>query len=58
MYQERVSVVDHSVVWRRKAVGELRVVPDGCMDLIWAGGELLVAGPTRVHMSRRARATG
>ena len=52
MYQERVSVVDHSVVWRRKAVGELRVVPDGCMDLIWAGGELLVAGPdTRSHVA-------
>lgn len=52
MYQERASVVEHSVVWRRGAAGELRVVPDGCMDLIWTGGELLVAGPdTRAHIA-------
>lgn len=45
MYLERVSAVEHSVVWRREAAGELRIVPDGCMDLIWTGRELLVAGP-------------
>lgn len=52
MYQERASVVAHSVVWRRRAAGELRIVPDGCMDLIWTGGTLLVAGPdTRAHIA-------
>uniref|UniRef100_UPI002E1AC348 DUF6597 domain-containing transcriptional factor n=1 Tax=Cellulomonas hominis TaxID=156981 RepID=UPI002E1AC348 len=28
------------------------VLPDGCMDLVWSGGRLLVAGPdTRAHPS-------
>jgi AraC-like DNA-binding protein len=30
------------------------VLPDGCMDLVWTGGELLVAGPdTGPHPARR-----
>lgn len=30
------------------------VLPDGCMDLIWHGAELLVAGPdTAAHLTRR-----
>lgn len=30
------------------------VLPDGCMDLLWSGTELLVAGPdTRPHPARR-----
>ncbi|ETK37844.1 helix-turn-helix transcriptional regulator [Microbispora sp. ATCC PTA-5024] len=28
--------------------GDARVLPDGCMDLIWVSGELLVAGPDTV----------
>jgi AraC-like DNA-binding protein len=43
------------VVWRRTTdadEAELRVVPDGCMDLIWGDGGLLVAGPdTRPHVT-------
>jgi AraC-like DNA-binding protein len=30
------------------------VLPDGCMDLVWTGGELVVAGPdTHAHRARR-----
>jgi AraC-like DNA-binding protein len=46
-YQERRSRVPGAVAWKRSihAVSEGRVLPDGCMDLIWADGTLLVAGP-------------
>lgn len=45
MYEEAPSaVVAGAVVW--KAYGSHGIVlPDGCMDLLWAGGRLLVAGP-------------
>lgn len=38
--------------WTREAPAldappSARVVPDGCVDLIWAGGHLVVAGPDR-----------
>nr|WP_222723132.1 helix-turn-helix domain-containing protein [Actinomadura alba] len=36
-----------------------RVLPDGCIDLIWAGGELLVAGPdTAAHLATGAPDSG
>jgi AraC-like DNA-binding protein len=43
-------------VWTRTdGGGEYRVLPDGCMDLIWHDGRLLVAGPdTAAHLSRDA----
>ncbi|WP_436790283.1 helix-turn-helix domain-containing protein [Yinghuangia sp. YIM S10712] len=52
MYEERVSVVAGAVVWHKRT-GELRpaqsrVLPDGCMDLIWMHGDLVVAGPDTV----------
>ncbi len=55
MYRERPSSVSHAVVWTAGA-GERdedhRVLPDGCMDLIWHRGELMVAGPdTTAHVS-------
>lgn len=52
MYRERPSRVDRAVVWNRTASGgETRILPDGCMDLIWSDGRLFVAGPdTRVHL--------
>jgi AraC-like DNA-binding protein len=50
-------------VWYRR-VGEngatrpLRVLPDGCMDLMWMNGGLIVAGPdTRAHISHRSAGT-
>lgn len=52
MYEERASAIAHSVVWRRRDDAEVRVLPDGCMDLIWTGRGLLVAGPdTAAHLA-------
>lgn len=50
-YRERVARVPGAVVWTRTADGEsARILPDGCMDLIWVEGELIVAGPdTKAH---------
>ncbi|MER7948135.1 helix-turn-helix domain-containing protein [Streptomyces sp. NPDC096079] len=49
MYEERPALLDGAVLWSRTAVAgpaaERPVLPDGCMDLIWADGALLVAGP-------------
>lgn len=56
---ERVSAVDGAVVWARTAEpGEtVRVLPDGCMDLLWWGGGLSIAGPdTRGHTVTGERA--
>ncbi|MGW1540773.1 helix-turn-helix domain-containing protein [Streptomyces sp. NPDC002309] len=53
MYVERVSRLDGAVVWTSTpsaASGAGRVLPDGCMDLLWNDGRLLIAGPdTRAH---------
>jgi AraC-like DNA-binding protein len=58
VYRERTSSVEGVVVWERTAAGEARILPDGCMDLIWTEGGLLVAGPdTRAHLSRSAPGT-
>ncbi|MFE0651190.1 helix-turn-helix domain-containing protein [Streptomyces sp. NPDC059534] len=55
MYEERPALLDGAVLWTRtagSAGAEVRpVLPDGCMDLIWADGSLLVAGPdTRAYV--------
>jgi AraC-like DNA-binding protein len=53
-YVERPAAADLAgyiqCVWYRRvgeedAVRPRRVLPDGCMDLIWMGGRLVVAGP-------------
>ncbi|MGW0700747.1 DUF6597 domain-containing transcriptional factor [Streptomyces sp. NPDC002867] len=54
MYQERPSRLDGAVVWTRTVHGHdgpvHPVLPDGCMDLLWNGDRLLVAGPdTAAH---------
>jgi AraC-like DNA-binding protein len=53
VYAERPSArVPGAVLWSVAAAGTGSVLPDGCMDLIWSGGRLLVAGPdTRAHTS-------
>lgn len=50
MYQERRSLVPGAVVWSRVSTGdEVRVLPDGCMDLMWSpDGGLVIAGPDTV----------
>ena len=54
VYRERAARgVPGAVVWSHRtdadaAPGTGRVLPDGCMDLVWSGGRLLVAGPDTV----------
>ncbi|MER6913283.1 helix-turn-helix domain-containing protein [Streptomyces sp. NPDC000594] len=45
MYRERISALAGAVVWEARTGAGHRVVPDGCMDLVWTPGRLLVAGP-------------
>ncbi|GAA3160795.1 helix-turn-helix transcriptional regulator [Streptomyces virens] len=54
MYRERASRLPGAVVWTNTPAGDGqgRVLPDGCMDLLWNEGRLLVAGPdTRAHLT-------
>ncbi|MEU9451306.1 DUF6597 domain-containing transcriptional factor [Streptomyces sp. NPDC048277] len=54
MYRERASRLAGAVVWTNtpSAAGPGRVLPDGCMDLLWHDGRLLVAGPdTRAYVT-------
>ena len=45
-YRERASSIAGAVAWTRTADGMPgRVLPDGCMDLMWIGDHLVVAGP-------------
>lgn len=54
MYEERPSRLVGAVVWTNTPSappGAFPVLPDGCMDLLWSEGRLLVAGPdTRAHV--------
>jgi AraC-like DNA-binding protein len=53
MYVERASRLPGAVVWTNtpSGAGAGRVLPDGCMDLLWHDGRLMVAGPdTRAHL--------
>jgi hypothetical protein len=47
-YRERATAVPGAVLWER-AVGpapkRTRILPDGCLDLLWDGHRLFVAGP-------------
>jgi AraC-like DNA-binding protein len=52
-YRERPARLPGAVLWTRTTDGgPYRVLPDGCMDLLWIEGELVVAGPdTRAYVS-------
>ncbi|MGW7263863.1 helix-turn-helix domain-containing protein [Streptomyces sp. NPDC054842] len=57
MYEERASRLAGAVVWSHGGTGGAArpVLPDGCMDLLWTEGRLLVAGPdTRAHVPEGA----
>ncbi|MGX6602092.1 helix-turn-helix domain-containing protein [Micromonosporaceae bacterium Da 78-11] len=48
MYEERASALPHVVSWwsvTRPGAPPKRILPDGCLDLIWQSGEVIVAGP-------------
>jgi AraC-like DNA-binding protein len=54
VYAERVSRLAGAVVWTNTPAdgGAGRILPDGCMDLLWNDGRLLVAGPdTHAHVT-------
>jgi AraC-like DNA-binding protein len=47
-YRERATPVVGAVLWQRKlgnAPGDTPIMPDGCLDLLWDGNRLFVAGP-------------
>ena len=50
MHREWPSRLVPGALWQRSVAGPAeaaRVLPDGCMDIIWTGEQLLVAGPDR-----------
>ncbi|WP_406161335.1 helix-turn-helix domain-containing protein [Streptomyces sp. NBC_00882] len=56
MYTERASRLAGAVIWTGDGAG--RVLPDGCMDLLWNEGRLLVAGPdTHAYVAGGAPST-
>lgn len=60
MYRESASRIPGARLWSRQPVGEVdrnqAILPDGCVDLIWLDGELLVAGPDTVAQQTTIRA--
>jgi AraC-like DNA-binding protein len=52
-YRERASAVAGVTVWTRVTDGSSSwILPDGCIDVLWNGRELTVAGPdTTAHRS-------
>ena len=50
-YSERTSAVAGATVWTRVADGSSSwILPDGCIDVLWNGRELTIAGPdTTAH---------
>ncbi|SNS34013.1 AraC-type DNA-binding protein [Geodermatophilus pulveris] len=45
-YRERATAVPDAVLWERAVpAGASRILPDGCLDLLWDGRRLSVAGP-------------
>jgi AraC-like DNA-binding protein len=55
VYAERPSRIAGAVVWTTVSRGEVRrVLPDACMDLVWDGEHVAIAGPdTTAFLSRR-----
>ena len=57
MYAERPLTHLPGVAWEMRESSPYRVLPDGCTDLIWVGGRLVVAGPdTRATVSEPSAA--
>lgn len=49
-------MVPGAALWRTTVTGPKHVLPDGCMDLIWMNGEVVVAGPDTRPYEARGRA--
>ncbi|WP_027342019.1 helix-turn-helix domain-containing protein [Hamadaea tsunoensis] len=59
MYAERPAALPGAFAWRSEVPASGlsgRVLPDGCLDLLWADGRLLVAGPDTMAYRPVARA--
>jgi AraC-like DNA-binding protein len=58
-YNERTSAVAGATVWTRVADGSSSwILPDGCIDVLWNGRELTVAGPdTTAHRASAPNGT-
>jgi AraC-like DNA-binding protein len=57
-YRERPTVVPGVVLWERTVTQgseRIRILPDGCVDLIWDGRTLIVAGPDGVARWHQGR---
>jgi AraC-like DNA-binding protein len=51
VHRERPSRLPGAYVWSGNNGGATRILPDGCMDLIWRAGSVTIAGPdTRAHV--------
>jgi len=51
MYSERASSLPHVVAWwsvTSPGEREKRILPDGCLDIIWQDGRVFVAGPDTI----------
>lgn len=59
-YRERPSRFEGATAWTLELSGGPvgPVLPDGCMDLLWIDGRLLVAGPDTRAMTPSVPATG
>jgi AraC-like DNA-binding protein len=60
VYREGATGVPGVVLWRREAEAGagIRILPDACLDLIWDGVALVVAGPdTRARLHRTTQLT-
>jgi AraC-like DNA-binding protein len=44
-YAERPTGLPGVVLWTKDTAGSGRILPDGCVDLLWDGSRLTVAGP-------------
>jgi len=58
-YRERASMVAGVTVWTRVTDGSSSwILPDGCIDVLWDGRELTIAGPdTTAHRSNAPKGT-
>ena len=59
MYSERASSLPHVVAWwsvTPAGAREKRILPDGCLDIIWQDGRVFVAGPDTTAQIGRPRA--
>jgi AraC-like DNA-binding protein len=58
MYSERASSLPHVVAWwsvTAPGEPEKRILPDGCLDIIWQDGRVFVAGPDTTAQIGRPR---